>query len=322
MKVLVIGGNGFLGYYIAKLLQEKGKEVGILVRTGDDFMPVFKTRPAVHQADLMTVTVDDLKPILKGYDMAVFAAGADDRLTPKKPALEFFRLNNVETTRKVLQAGTEVGLKRLIVLGSYFVYFAREWPEMHLERHPYVQSRLEQEALANEPEAAKVEMVTLELPYIFGAMEGKLPLWKPLIKYICKAHTVYYPAGGTAMIAADDVAKAVFGALTVVQPQKSYVIGGANLDWVTFINKIAKVLGEKKKVVTLPKWLVKFAAWFVALSHSFQGRESGLRTVPFIDVQTANTYVDSKIAQQALNYQPSDLDAAISATVEKCLKED
>ena len=40
----------------------------------------------------------------------------------------------------------------------------------------------------------------LELPYIFGSMPGKAPLWKPLIRYILSPFPLFYPAGGTTCV--------------------------------------------------------------------------------------------------------------------------
>lgn len=320
--MLVIGGNGFLGYHIAKLLEDKSVNIGILIRPDDQMQVKYTHNPRIHRIDLTDATIEELKKILKDYDMVVFAAGIDDRFTPPKPALDFFRKNNVETTRKVLTAAAFVGVKRMVVLGSYFAYFARKWPEKRMDLHPYVKSRLEQEELADSPEAGGVRVVTLELPYIFGTMTGKTPLWKPLVKYIAKSRVVYYPSGGTTMIAVDDVAKAVYGALTVDTPRKTYVIGGKNIGWTDFIKLISKYSGqEDKRVVTLPNWLVKFGAWILSLKHLIQGRESGLKVVPFIDIQTAKTYVDETDAQKDLKYSPGDLYKAIEVTVKECLKE-
>jgi nucleoside-diphosphate-sugar epimerase len=68
----------------------------------------------------------------------IFAAGADDRTIPDAPAYPFFYKANVESTARLLRLARQAGVKKAVVFSSYFVYFARKWPEMKLgEKHPY-----------------------------------------------------------------------------------------------------------------------------------------------------------------------------------------
>ena len=100
--------------------------------------------------------------LLQGQECLVFAAGVDDRVTPQKPAYPFFQQANVQACVRVLRLAKQAGIKRAVVLGSYFAHFERLWPHLKLvERHPYIRSRVEQEiAVTSIP---GLEVMVLEL---------------------------------------------------------------------------------------------------------------------------------------------------------------
>ena len=62
--------------------------------------------------------------------------------------------------------------------GSFFSYFAKEWPQMRLtEYHPYRRSRIDQEKMAPSYARPDFDVAILELPYIFGTQPGRKPVW-------------------------------------------------------------------------------------------------------------------------------------------------
>ena len=68
------------------------------------------------------------------------------------------------------------GVKRCVVLGSYFAWLAKERPDMQLcDKHPYIRSRVEQEEVAFKYADDDMGVAVLELPYIFGTSAGQTP---------------------------------------------------------------------------------------------------------------------------------------------------
>jgi nucleoside-diphosphate-sugar epimerase len=259
---------------------------------------------------------DAFASILQGHDAAVFAIGADDRATPKAPAYPFFKQANVDSTTRFIRLCRRAGTTNVVLLGSYFSHFARLWPELELPRHhPYIRSRVEQEDGAIAEAASDISLAILELPYIFGSMPGRVPLWKPLVDYIGSTPVVLYPRGGTNCIAVQHVAEAIVGA---VGKNGRFLVGDENLSWRDLLGRIAALTGRSKRVITLPDWLVRLGAWFLRARHTLQGRESGLEPVQFIKVQTAETCFDPSPGRAALGFGSGGLDAALAATVSAC----
>ena len=162
-------------------------------------------------------------------------------------------------------------------------------------------------------------VMTLELPYIFGVMPGRIPLWKPLVEYAAFPFPLFYPKGGTTCVTVAQVAQAISGAVERGEPNALYPIGGENLAWSDLLSRIAKYAGREKRVISLPTWLVRMGAFFLSLIHNLIGFESGLNPVQFIRMQTAETYINPEISRSKLGYEMGGLDEAIRETVQVCL---
>jgi nucleoside-diphosphate-sugar epimerase len=321
LKILLIGGTGFLGYYATKELIAFGHQVKILALPPDPPSGLFPSEVEIHLADMSSLTDERLQSLLRGNDAVVFAAGVDDRVTSRKPAYPFFFKHNVESVRRVFTLARAAGVRRGIVLGSYFAYFDRIWAEMKLSiHHPYIRSRVEQAKTAIEAGGNDMIVSILELPYIFGSMPGKTPLWKPLINYVASPFPLFYPAGGTACVSVTQVAQGIRGAVEHGEPGKCYPIGGTNLTWIQLMEEISRLAGKPKRVITLPSWLVKIGAWFLKVIHDIKGLESGLEPVAFIDLQTRYTFIEPHDSQSTLHYNNEDLTQALTDTVNACIK--
>lgn len=320
MKTLVVGNSGFLGYYTVQQLLSKGHEV-----TGFSLTPPpaeLPENPRVRQvlANLNDLTDSEILALLDGMEGLIFAAGVDDRTIPAAPAYPFFHQANVESTRRLIKLARQAGVKKAVVFSSYFVHFARQWPEMELgEKHPYIRSRLAQIDAANQEAGDDLIVNFLLLPYIFGVLPGKVPLWKPLVDYIDSwLPCVFYPAGGTAMVSVEEVARAAVAALESGEAGMEYPIVSHNLSWVEFIGGIQHSLGKTKPVVILPKWLVRLGARFLEATLRGKGKESGLDPVSFIDLQTCNTFMDTEFSSKLLGFTHGNFDQSLKDTVEFC----
>jgi dihydroflavonol-4-reductase len=318
-RVIVVGGTGFLGYHAIQEFIKNGWGVTALGLPPAPPSNLFPPTVNVVLKNMDTLSDEELLALLRGHDALVFAAGLDDRYTPKKPAYPKFHHANVEVPVRLLTLAKDAGIKRAVVLGSYFAYFNRLWPDLKLaERHPYICSRVEQEKAVTSIPGMDVNV--LELPYIFGSMpvRGWKPLWTPLVKYIRSMKTIFYMKGGTACITAEMVGQAVYGAVERGHASACYPIGGENLTWAEMLTRLAAADGRQVRVVTLPTFLIKLGLMAVWLVDKLKGKESGLDYLYFASLQTANTFLDPEPSSRALGYDPGGLDEAFRKTVEAC----
>lgn len=320
-NVIVIGGTGFIGYHAVQQFIRRGHNVTVIA-----LPPLPEEKLFPKDVNIVLANIDEqedsrIRDILKGQDAIVFAAGADDRVIPKAPAYDFFYRANVQSCKRIISIAREAGIKRGVIVSSYFLYFDRVWPDEKLsEYHPYIRSRKEQARQSMDAAMPDLQLMILELPYVFGSMPGRTPLWKPLIEYINSRYPLFYMKGGTNMIAVEHVGEALVGAIETGRGGESYTIGDENVTWVEFIERILNILGKKKRVIVIPTFMIRLMVRIVKLQHRLHGKESGLDPVKFVAMQTRNTFFDLSPAVKGLGYGRGNLQKALEDTVEACLR--
>jgi len=318
-RVLVVGGTGFLGWHAVQEFVRRAYRVRVLALPPLPAADLFPPHVDVQLHDVNALSDGALTRLLAGQDALVFAAGVDDRALPPRPAYPFFRQGNVLGPARLFRLARQAGVRRAVLLSSYFVHFARLWPNQKLgERHPYIRSRLEQIQACLQAAEPDMEVITLGLPYIFGAMPGRIPLWKPLIDYLRAFRIVLYPRGGTACVSVQSVAQAIVGAVERGQHGAFYLISDENLTWRQMLLGLAKAMGRERLIISLPNSLVRLLLLLVKGWHALQGKESGLDPLHLAEIQTAQTFFDPEPARRALGFTQGDLQRAFAETVAAC----
>ncbi|MBP9676022.1 MAG: NAD(P)-dependent oxidoreductase [Anaerolineaceae bacterium] len=323
MNVLIIGGTGLLGFEGAKTLIERGHTVTSLslppIPPGAQFPDEMKN----ELGNFMELSDQELAEYLRGCDGLVFAAGIDERVEGPAPIYDLFKKFNITPLERLLRLAKENGVKHVVVLGSYFAYFAKAWAEKELTKwHPYIRSRIDQETMCLSFADENFDVAVLELPYIFGTLPGRKPVWTFLVEQIrgMKKATMY-PRGGTTMVTAHQVGQAIGGALELNKGGKAYPIGYYNLTWIELLTIIHKYMGvPEKKITTIPNWMYRLGARQIMKKQKAAGLEAGLHMVKFTDLMCANTFIDKELGCVPLGVEADDIDAAIGQSVTLCLQ--
>lgn len=319
MKIIIVGGTGFLGYYSVLEALKRDHEVSSISIPDIELGEWFPEDVSVKYGNIFEMAFEELVQIFKGYDGMVYAVGPDDRITPKVPAYKFFHDRLVVSCTRVVEAAREAGVHRCVVLNSYFAYFDRIWPDKKLaERHSYIKCRVEQAASVIEAGGKTMEVMVMELPYIFGTMPARIPLWKDaLFDSVIGMKIVFFPRGGTNMIAVEHVAEAIVGALEHGQPEMRYPIGDENISYKEMLRIVLDTIGLKKRlIITLPTCLATIIGKWMKKQEKRKGLESGLdRTYVFSDILSKKLYFDPTSSIEALGYKRGGVREAIEATV-------
>lgn len=319
---VVLGGTGFLGYHAVLELLRRGHRVTVLALDlpAPDLLP---PEVSVRLANLDACSDEELTALLVGQDNLVFAMGADDRVLPEAPAYDFFHKANVLSTQRVVGLARRAGLRRAVICGSYFAYFDRTRPELQLAKHhPYIRARRDQATAAIEAGGDDVVVSVLELPYIFGSMPGRKPLWTPLVRYLGSPWPLLYTRGGTAMVTVERVAEAIAGGCERDGASGCFPVGDRSVPWRSFVETLATLAGRPKRMITVPAVVAVMGAWCFLQLTRLQGKEHGLNPVRFIAVQTSDTFFDPAdldAARRALGFGAGGLEAAFERTVRDSL---
>ena len=317
MRTIVIGGTGLLGYHSVNHLLANGHDVTVLSLPPKP-EGMFPDSVAIELADLDEMSDSDLDAVMAGHDWLVFAAGTDPPPMPKNELEPFLESINVTMTQRSLASARNAGVSRAVVLGSYFAYFDRIWPNLRIAgRHPYVGSRLRQTQAAFDLTTDDFGVVVLELPYIWGTMPNRSPQWEQLIKTLRgDGGPIHHAPGGTMMTSVLHVAEAVLGGLERGVPGHRYPIGDQNVTWAELIAKIAAIDGVERRAVTTRHAQLRAAARKTAQQLEAAGLDVGIRPVPYVDIQCANTFFDPEPSRIALGLTSGGLDDAIREQVE------
>ena len=318
MKVFLIGGTGLLGSAAAEELLKRGHQVHAIalppVPEGVKLPPEMK----LDFKSYMNLTDDEIRGYFKDCEGFVFATGVDERIDGPSPIYDFYNKYNLIPLERFLRIAKECGVKHAAICGSYFSYFDKIWPHLELSRwHPYIRSRIDQEKMAMGFADDNFSVGILELPYIFGTQHGREPVWTIIVKTIrnMKGMT-FYPKGGTTMVTRKQVGQAIAGALEKTKGGKCWPVGYYNMSWKEMLAIVHKYIGmPKRKVITVPNWMVSLGIKTVEKQLREPGAEGGLYMPKFVDLQSAEAYIDKSLACVPLGVEEDNIDAAIGESI-------
>ncbi|WP_439443186.1 NAD-dependent epimerase/dehydratase family protein [Listeria aquatica] len=320
-KIFVLGGTGFLGYYTVKELLKRGYQVETVALPPMPEEGLLPPEVKCTLGDIGAMSDDEVKKMLEGVSGFIYAAGADERTVPKAPAEKFFYEANVLPTQRLVRLAKEVGVQNFVVFGSYFAEFAERLPETLLKDQPYPNTRLLQEQVAFAEGEGSMNVSSLRLPYIFGTMPGRVPLWKMFTDQI-KGQAVF-PAlkGGTAMVTVEQVAEAAVGALEAKKHRAMYAICGENMKYQTFYKYMVDALGQETEVPVVPLDAVREVYEGMDQASKAEGTEHGIHSIVTAELQELDLYLDPEDTKKVLGIRDHDVKESIHETLLRCVAE-
>ncbi|MBO3100627.1 NAD-dependent epimerase/dehydratase family protein [Cellulomonas fengjieae] len=320
--VLVIGGTGLLGYHTTLELVSRGYQVTSLSLPP---MPVEDLFPAGVEnvlADVTELTDDELLALLDGKHAVFYAAGADERVTPPIPAARYFHEANVLPTQRLARLARQAGVAKFVLYGSYTAEFAELWPDLgYRTRNGYPRTRLAQEELAYLEGDGAMDVMTLRLPYIFGTMPGRTPLWQMFIDIVRgSAGFVAASAGSTSAVTVTQVAQAAVGAMERGRHGGRYAINGYELTYVELYRAVCEAIGrDPDQVAVVPYEATRATLERIDAQTAAAGVEHGIHLVDSGLFQERRAVSDPADSQPGLGYADDDIPAALAATLRYCV---
>ncbi|KRL81520.1 NAD-dependent epimerase/dehydratase family protein [Secundilactobacillus paracollinoides] len=324
-KIFVLGGTGFLGYYTTKELLAQGYQVKTMAlppMPADNLLPSTVELSLGNINELSDAQVVDL---LSDCDGFMYAAGADERALPEAPALSFYYHANVLPTQRLARLARQAGVKNFVVFGSYNAEFASLWRDTYpdYQLQPYPNTRLLQEQVAFAEGEGAMTVTVLRLPYIFGTMPGRMPLWKMFVDQI--RNQPVYPAlkGSTSAVTVEQVAEAAVGALQHGEHRHTYAINAYNLAYKDFYDMIVEALHQETmtQVPVVPFDQLKPQFEQLDAQTAAAGKEHGIHITLSEKLQEEAQCTDPD-ETAILGIKDHDVVASIKATLAKCVEAD
>ncbi len=309
-KVLIAGGTGFLGYNATLKFLERNVEVGVFCLPSEiELGGWFPEQVRLLETDLFRLSQAEIVKLIQplGYDTFIYALGPDDRVLPRRPAYAFFHEKLVEQAKKICAAAKLSGIKRCVVLNSYYSHFDRLLGQKLSRHNPYIKVRIEQEEeLCKLGETGLFDIMFLELPFIFGTMPQRKPLWKEhFLDHFGKFKRIYFPkCGGTATIDVSGVAEAIVACAYNGKNLGMYPIGKLNITYEELLGIMLVATKDKRRVVMIPSLIAGIGGWFMGLGQRLKGRESGLHFCNMMThILNKKFYIDYETFSNELDYK-------------------
>lgn len=246
MKILVVGGTGFVGGYTSLYLQDKGYDVTIMARSKPKGTSRLNDLPYV-KGNYIDDDFNDGR--LEGYDGLMFCAGSDLGVYPADGSIskaDFFHKANVLAIPAFFAAAKRAGIARSVYMSSFYPLVSPN------SKDPYVYSRQLADEGARALSCESFNVCSLGLPWILGYVEG-LPVahWTAFAK-AAKGELPglldFAPPGGANYMTCQSVAEAMEGGLLRGESGKSYIIGDVNLSWKAFFELWCKAAGRPRDI--------------------------------------------------------------------------
>jgi len=260
MKVLVTGGNGFIGSVVARMLISEGHDVRCLLR------PTSQT-DRIEGLDYERAVGDvrDAKSVgeaLEGCDAVIHMASLSAWDQIDSPLMDDVVVGG---TQHVLDAARARPGTRVVFVSTILAVNGSSKPcefdesavwTLSDRTLSYSRAKRKAEAMCRDAVTDGVPVVIVNPGEVYGPNDTALITACNLIDF-AKSKPVLVCNGGTSVVFVDDVALAIVRALERGRSGERYILGGDNLTVKQLAELCLELLGQRKRVVKVPNRLIK-----------------------------------------------------------------
>ncbi len=311
-KVLVTGGTGFIGRNLVDELINNGYEVKVLVRTPGKLNWEGKVKEV--RGDILDY--ESLLPAMEGVHGIFHLAGVIS--TRKRDERKMYEINYIGA-KNVFRAAMENGVNRFLYLASIFALGTgtREQPaneevEYNLGhmKIPYFRAKR-----IAEIESLRYLEKGLPITYVYptfciGPGDEYISSSRLIVDFINGRIPAAAP-GGFNVIDVRDTARGLRLGYEKGKEGEKYIIGGTNITYREFLQKLAKLTGKKAPRLIMPAPILKYTGILL----------DGLMKDPPIDYGTGLMsgyywYYDDSKARKELGHTSRPLEESLRDAVE------
>lgn len=263
-RIFVTGGNGFIGSRVVRCLVERGYTVRCLLRPTSDL-----ERVADLEFERVSGDVRDYASIeagLHGCSSLIHLASLINWNDIRSPLMDAVV---VEGSKNVLAAARKCGIVRLVYISSTTAINGTKAPQLLDESSPfelpeskdyvYAWAKHKVEGLCRAAARTGLPVVIVNPAEVYGPQDKALITAGNLVDF-ATSPLVLAPSGGTSVVHVDDVAAGIVAALEQGRPGERYILGGDNLTVRELAALTLELLGQRKKIVSLPNGLLSALA--------------------------------------------------------------
>jgi dihydroflavonol-4-reductase len=278
MKVFLTGATGFVGYHVARALQDAGADLRLLVRKSSNLANIEGIKGNTFVGDL--AQPESLRPGLEGVDAIVHVA-ADYRLWIPDPQAMYRA--NVDGTRELLRLAREANVPRVVCTSSVATMHFFTTGMLSDEDTPvtladmvghYKRSKFLAEQECVKAAEAGQQVIILNPTTPIGPRDVKpTPTGRIFVDFLNGKFPAYVDTGLN-LVDVNEVARAHALALTKGTPGRRYILGGENLTLKQILDKMSAITGIPSPTVKIPFAVAATYAFFEELiTGRIRGKE-------------------------------------------------
>jgi dihydroflavonol-4-reductase len=305
--VLVTGASGFVGSAVARIAQQKGFAVRVLVRATSPRRNVEGLGADIVVGDMRDEA--SMRAALRGVRYLLHVA-ADYRLWAPDPA-EIERAN-LEGTEATMRAALREGVERIVYTSSVATLKVTSSGQSADETSPltaqqaigvYKRSKvLAERAVERMIANDKLPAVIVNPSTPIGPRDVKPTPTGRIIVEAARGKIPAFVDTGLNLVHVDDVAAGHWLALEHGTIGERYILGGENLPLQTMLADIAALTGRKPPTLSLPRWPLYPLAAGAEVVAKFTKREPFV-TIDGLKMSKNKMYFTSAKAERELGYR-------------------
>jgi dihydroflavonol-4-reductase len=317
MKILLTGGTGFLGSTLWPLLKAQGHELKLLQRT-ESFAA---TKAGVPTVKGSLTDRDSIRRALEGVEVVYHLAGRVSR-DPKDARL-MYELH-VEGTKLLLQEAHTAKVKRIVLASTSGAIGVSKTERVATEddpypievvgHWPYYTSKIFEEKLAiSFCRDKQLPLVVLNPSLLLGPGDDRLSSTGDVVSFMNRDIPAM-PSGGLSFVDVRDAADAFANALERGLLYERHLLGGANMKFSEFFERLSRLTDIPAPKLRLPSRLNILGAYALEKIAHKRGTDPGIDPQS-VEMGECYFYIDSSQARRELGFHPRDPQETLAATV-------
>jgi farnesol dehydrogenase len=226
----------------------------------------------------------------------------------------------------VIRAGIKSGVKKFVCTSTAGVFGPSGNDGFVNENSPkptkyftdYESSKAILEEILRTLSCSGIDIVMVNPTRVYGPgpLNESNSVTKMIISY-SKGQWRIIPGNGKSIgnyVHVDDVVSGHLLAMKMGVAGENYALGGTNLSYNEFFEKLSGISGKRQQMLHIPVWLMLLISKCSLFFSNFTGKDPFI-TPPLVRKFSNNWNVSSEKAKNDLNYRPMDLDSGLENTI-------
>jgi dihydroflavonol-4-reductase len=316
-RVLVTGGNGFIGQHVVSALVERNCRVRVL-----DLKPPTRALLEVHYVSGSVLDSDLVNEALDGVDQVYHLAGLPGMWVPQR---NDFHAVNYGGTEVVIAAARKRGIARFLHCSTESILF-RRWPSEADVTHdalpsaddmpgPYTRSKMLADQLAMQAAASGFPVVIGCPTMPIGPHDHNLTPPAAMLRHFLDRRLQLYLDFIVNLVDVRDAATGLILAMERGQVGHRYVLGSECISLKEILRLMASLSCRLSALVPVPGRLAEMTAAVLEFIADHITRRPPSATAEGVRIALRARALSSEKAQRELGYAPRPVEPALRETI-------